>query len=199
MAKKCKRCEQLKPHSEFSVSKSNKGGYATICKACVVLRNQEYWRTPAGRMSQIYAVQVMNSKQRKHPPPAYTRAELTAWAFTQNLEGLVDAWHAAGYMKELIPSVDRKDPNKPYSLGNIRLVTWTENNEKAYEDRKQCRHITTQNRRVEQLALDGTHIAYHDSIAHAARKTGITRTNINGMCKGKPNVKSVGGFVWRYA
>lgn len=150
-------------------------------------------------MSQIYAAQVSVSKQRKHPPPAYTRAELTAWAFTQNLEALVDTWRCAGYAKELIPSVDRKDPNQSYSLSNIRLVTWEENNEKAYEDRRACIHITKQNRRVEQLALDGTHITFHESIAHASRKTGITRTNINGMCKGKPFVKSVGGFLWRYA
>lgn len=199
MAKRCKRCEQLKDLSEFSVSRTNKGGYSTLCKACVVLRNMEYWRTAPGRMSQIYAIQTMCSKQRKHPKPEYTRKELTEWAFAHGLDALWSAWRNSGYTKDLIPSIDRLDPTKPYSLSNIRLVTWAENNEKAYEDRKECRHVTKQNRRIEQLTLDGTHIAFFDSIASAARKTGNIRTNINGMCKGKPNVKSVGGFLWRYA
>ena len=150
----------------------------------MVLRNQEYWRTPVGRISKIYATQVMSSKQRKHPPPNYSRTELTEWAFRNGLDALFTTWQGSGYLKELTPSVDRRDPNQSYSLDNIRLVTWTENNEKAYEDRKSCTHITKQNRRIEQLALDGTHVAYHDSIASAARKTGILRTNINGMCKG---------------
>lgn len=199
MAKRCKRCDIIKPLTDFSVSRTNKGGYNTLCKACVVLRNTEYWRTPIGRMSQIYAVQTMNSKQRKHPAPQYTRAELTAWAFKHGLDRLVGTWRDSGYEKDLIPSVDRVDSTQPYSLTNIRLVTWAENNEKAYEDRKECRHITKQNRRVEQLTLTGEHVAFYDSIASAARKTNNIRSNINGMCKGKANVKSVGGFLWRYA
>lgn len=198
MSKRCKRCETLKPLEDFSVSRSNKGGYATICKACVVLRNQEYWRTPVGRMSQIYATQVMNSKARKHDRPAYTRAELTAWAFKNGLDALHLAWMDSGYEKDLIPSVDRLEPTQPYSLTNIRLVTWKENNDKAYEDRKTGRHITKQNRRVEQLTLDGEHVAYYPSIAAAARATGIQRTNINAMCMGKPRT-AVGGYLWRHA
>lgn len=198
MAKKCKRCEQIKSKDDFSKSQGSKDGYSSLCKACVLLRNIEYWRTAKGRVSQIYAVQVSSSKQRGHPPPVYTRQELTDWAFKNGLDVLHAAWRDSGYEKQLIPSIDRQNPNQGYCLNNIRLVTWAENNEKAYEDRKSCRHITKQNRRVEQLTLTGEHVAFFDSIAHASRVTGITRTNINGMCCNKPFVKSVGGFKWRH-
>ena len=199
MGKHCNRCDALKSHSMFSVQRSNKGGYSHVCKACVVLRNVEYWRTPPGRISQIFAVQAVCSRQRNHPPPAYSRKELTEWAIGQGLFALADAWRNSKYEKDLSPSVDRLDANLGYAFGNIRLVTWAENNEKAYEDRKACSHVTRQNRRVEQLTVDGAHVAYFESIASAARATGITRSNINGMCMGKPHVKSVGGFLWRHA
>jgi len=150
-------------------------------------------------MSYIYAGQQVTSRARGHAAPNYSREELTAWAFSQGLLHLHTAWSAAGYPKDLAPSVDRLDDLKGYSLDNIQLVCWKDNNEKMYQDRKAGKRITRQNRLVEQLTLEGRHVAFYPSIAFAARATGITRTNINGMCAGKPNVKSVGGFVWRYA
>lgn len=198
MAKRCNRCTLLKSLEHFSVSRSNKGGYSCICKACVVLRNQEYWRTAVGRVSQIYAVQVMSSKQRKHPKPEYTRAELSAWAFENGINSLWYDWRESGYLKDLSPSIDRLDATKGYSLDNIRLVTWKDNNDKAYEDRKACRHITKQNRKVRQLTMDGNFVAEYGSISNAARETGITRININDVCRGKLHCKSAGGFRWEY-
>jgi hypothetical protein len=124
---------------------------------------------------------------------------LTNWAIGQGLFALADAWRASGYEKDLSPSIDRIDPNQGYFFGNIRLVTWAENNEKAYEDRKSCAHVTRQNKKVRQLALDGSLIQVFDSIAAAARATGIQRTNINAMCAGRPQYKSVGGFLWEHA
>jgi len=121
-----------------------------------------------------------------------------AWALKNGLEKLMEDWIASGYEKNLIPSIDRQDPNHGYSLANIRLTTWQNNNDKAYEDRKSCKHVTKQNRQVEQLSLNSKHIAYFDSVALAARSTGAVRTNINSMCAGKPELKSVGGFIWRY-
>lgn len=120
------------------------------------------------------------------------------WALKNGLEKLMEDWIASGYEKNLIPSIDRQDPNHGYSLANIRLTTWQDNNDKAYEDRKSCKHVTKQNRQVEQLSINSEHIAYFDSVALAARSTGAVRTNINSMCAGKPGLKSVGGFIWRY-
>lgn len=192
MNRKCNKCNSIKFTSDFS-------GNRNTCKPCVCISNRDYWRTPKGRISQIYTTQVSSSKQRKHPLPAYSKPELLTWAYANNLMGLIEQWKLSNYDKNLIPSVDRLNPNLPYTLDNIRLVTWQTNNEKAYQDRKTCKHITSQNRKIEQLSPAGEHIAYFDSIAMASRATGITRTNINGMCKNKPYVKSVGGYIWKYA
>lgn len=199
MAKKCNRCEQVKSLDFFSKQRSNKGGYAHICKACVVERNMEYWRTPSGRVSQIFAVQTMCSKQRRHPKPDYSRADLTEWAYANGLDTLWQAWRDSGYSKNLSPSVDRKNPNLPYMLSNIRLVTWQENNDKAYEDRKQCIHVTKQARSVKQMDMQGNVIAEFASIANAARTLGITRVNINDVCRGKKHCLTAGGYLWAYS
>ena len=199
MLKKCKQCELIKPIADFSKAGGNKDGRNNSCKPCVVRRNTLYWRTPVGRISYIFNVQKTNSKVREHAAPEYTRAELTEWAFNQGLIELVTAWADSGYSKDLAPSVDRLDDSKGYSFSNIRLVTWQENNEKMYADRKVCNRITRQNRKVQQLDEVGNVLATFDSIAFAARSTGITRININDVCRGKKHCLTAGGFYWRYA
>lgn len=170
-----------------------------MCKPCTVLRNTEYWRTPNGRISQIFAIQTVCSRQRKQEAPAYSRKELTTWAYQHGLDALWTSWRDSGYLKELTPSVDRLDPNYGYTLQNIRLVTWTENNEKAYEDRKSCKHITKQNRLVNQLDLAGNVIKTFGSISAASRETGVARVPINYVCLGKKSCYTAGGFKWAYA
>jgi len=199
MGKVCKVCAVLKDLCDFSKGPSNKDGYVTTCKSCISKRNKEYWRTPLGRLSQIYTAQVQVSKARKHPQPAYSKNELEDWAYLNGYSQLHAAWVLSNYQKDLCPSVDRLDPTIGYSLTNIRIVTWKDNNDKAYSDRKHCLHITKQNRKVRQCSLDGKEIAVFGSIANAARSTGITRININDVCRGKSHCKTAGGYVWQYA
>lgn len=66
-----------------------------------------------------------------------TREQFFVWIITQpKLNTLFEAWKESGFDKNLRPSVDRLDDYKPYSLSNIRLTTWEENNRKGNEDRK---------------------------------------------------------------
>ena len=198
--KTCRLCKQLKLLTEFSKAAGNKDGYNNTCKQCVVVRNRDYWRTPYGRISYIRNQQKTSSVARGHAPPSYTQNQLYDWAVGQGLFNLVATWENSGWLQELAPSIDRLDVTKGYSFDNIRLVTWKDNNDAQYMDRKTCKVVTKQNRKVVQKALDGTFIAEHLSIAAAARATGAIRTNINAMCKGtNPNIKSVGGFLWEYA
>lgn len=199
MLKKCKKCEVEKDESNFSKAGSTKDGYSSSCKPCVVLRNQLYWRTLKGRVSQIYANQIMSSKQRKHVAPAYTRDELGKWVYAHGFEVAHSTWKDSGYLKDLVPSIDRLDSTKPYTLQNIRLVTWADNNEKAYTDRKTCVHITAQNKGVNKLTLQGDFISSYGSISAAARENNITRININDVCRGKKSCLTAGGYKWEYS
>lgn len=49
---------------------------------------------------------------------------------------------------------------------------------------------------IAQFSTDGSLLSVYDSIAEAARKTGIGRTNINACCRGK--LKTSGGYKWKY-
>lgn len=199
-SKTCKSCLLHKPHGDFSRAERNRDGYGNLCKPCVVLKNTTYWQTPYGRISYIRNTQKTSSKARGHGIPRYSQNELFDWAVDNNLFALCAAWEASGFDKDLAPSIDRKDVTVGYSFENIRLVTWKENNDAQYADRKSCKVVTRQNRAVRQLSLTGELIATHKSIAAAARATNAVRTNINCMCSGtNPNIKSVGGFLWEYA
>lgn len=199
-SKTCKSCLLHKPYWDFSRAPRNCDGHGNLCKPCVVIKNTRYWQTPYGRISYIRNTQKTSSKARGHDLPTYTQNELYDWAVANNLFALCDSWEAAGFPKHLAPSIDRKDVNIGYSFENIRLVTWQENNDAQYADRKTCKVVTRQNRTVRQLSLSGELIATHKSIAAAARATGAVRTNINCMCSGTNSaIKSVGGFLWEYA
>lgn len=43
----CKRCQLLKPWSEFEKLKRNKSGYRVICKSCRILEAKTNTKTPA--------------------------------------------------------------------------------------------------------------------------------------------------------
>jgi len=198
MKKRCRRCEQHKTLNAFSVASSNADGYTNTCKSCVCERNKAYWRTPYGRVMYIYSTQCTSSKARGHPAPTYTAKELYQWGLNNGLIPLLNKWAATGYLKQATPSVDRIDPHQGYSLTNIRLVTWDENNQKAYKDRKSCRHVTKQNCKIQQLTLEGGVIATFDSIAQASRVTGVTRTNISPAANPNHPRTQAGNFIWRY-
>ena len=199
MQKMCRNCRQTKLLNEFSKATANKDGHSNRCKRCVSAHNKAYWRTPKGRISQIYAAQCVTSRDRGHPPPAYTQQELFEWSNKNGLEELIQQWKKTGYKKDFIPSIDRIDDAHGYSLTNIQLVTWHENNNKMYEHRKSGKRITKQNRTVIQFTLDNTEVAHYPSISAAARATGICRTNINRACStSNPSSKTAGGFYWSY-
>ena len=51
-------------------------------------------------------------------------------------------------------------------------------------------------RRVEQLTLDGQHVAFYNTLTEAVRKTGANKVSICSVCKGR--YKTANGYQWRY-
>lgn len=99
--------------------------------------NKQYRRTLTGLTVRIYTNQVGSSKDRNHPAPAYTKAELTKWLLAQPLyHTLHSQWVSFCYYKWLTPSVDRIDSTKPYTLDNIQLMTWIDNHNKGLLERE---------------------------------------------------------------
>jgi hypothetical protein len=158
-----------------------------------------YYKTRRGRIAHIHKSQKHGAKVRGHVAPSYSADELEIWAQANGFEVLYVAWEASGFSKELAPSTDRLDNSKSYAFSNLRLVTWKENREKSYVDRKANTLITAQNVKVEQLTLSGEIVRIHDSIESAAREVNGSSANILKVCQNKPYHKSVKGFRWRFA
>jgi hypothetical protein len=144
----------------------------------------------------MYSNQRKRAKRRKHPMPTYTADEFEEAILAMPLfHTLHSDWVLSGYNKQLVPSIDRLDDDISYTEDNIQLVTWKENNEKHYADRKNGTNNKL-NKAVLQLTKEGTHIAEHYSVSEASRVTKINRTGILNCISGK--AKSAGNCIWRY-
>ncbi len=98
------------------------------CPACQAAQR----RTKTGLVTQIYKDQRHNSKRRGHSMPEYTRLDLQAWLFEQELFHMLHKdWVESGYDRMLVPSVDRIDDEVHYRFDNIQLMTWQENWDKG--------------------------------------------------------------------
>ena len=117
-------------------SRSNKQNTVDICKArdkFLHTIDTKPIMTINALSARMYKSQKTSSIRRKHVPPAYTLAEYRVWLFNNNYEELYDNWVASGCSKKVIPSCDRLNPMKPYTMDNIRLVTWQDNSQANYD------------------------------------------------------------------
>ena len=197
--KNCTKCNELKLFSEFGENYKRKDGvcYRSWCKSCDNKAGIIYQRTRHGIASRIYSHQRRNSRSRNYAMPNYSLDELRDWIFSQpNFNKLFDDWVESGYSKDKTPSCDRIDDYKSYTFDNIQILTWSENNQKHYDDVKNGINNKI-SKAVIQLTKDGIMINEYYSINHAGRETGIERSHIGRCCRGK--LKTSGGFKWRFA
>ncbi len=190
--KQCTKCNTIKSVSEFYKSKSKKDGLQTQCKSCFKINYKiqrlNYSRTKPGIISQILLSQIQSSKRRNHPAPAYTKDELSHWIYSQPIfERIYDAWVDSGYSRRLKPSVDRIENHIPYTMDNIQLMTWGENNKKG---------TTGQKRPVAQYTLDYKLFDLFSSQKEAAITTGTSNAGISKCCNN--DYFTSNGFRWEY-
>ena len=180
-------------------NKNLKNGGSFVCQKWYKGYQLNYKRTKEGWARITYHTQRKSSKARKHPMPDYTLDEFKNWAFTQPaFDELYRNWVNSDYDITLRPSADRIDDYKPYSLLNLRLVTFKENHlngvrsKKAHEAYKRVNDL--QGLKLYQYSLSGMLIASYKSSYVASRATGIDNSSITKCCRGKQ--KTAGGFKW---
>lgn len=195
-AKQCAQCTLLKELSQFHKDKAIKDGRRSRCKECLLTNIKDYQRTKDGLIAKIYSAQRSNSKTKGNPTPTYSKQELKDWLYSQKkFHLLYDNWKRLNFQKDYIPSVDRKDDYLEYSIQNIQLMTWSENNAKGHKSRVDGTN-NKQNEAVYQYTKEGEFVAEYHSQREASRVAGVSQGNICMCCLG--NRKSAGGFVWRY-
>lgn len=194
--KKCSTCNVLKSISEFYKSGHAKYGVDCECKECSNVRRYKHSKTIFGLVSQIYADQRRNSKDRKHNPPKYTKDELLKWINNhKDFEKLYNEWIKSNYYIKLRPSVDRKNNYKGYSFDNIQLVTWQINQQNASNDIKNG--IDTRGTKaVLQYDKQDNFIKEYYSMKQAGRETRIHNSGISKVCNKQR--KTAGKFIWKF-
>lgn len=152
-------------------------------------RKKGFFKTPKGVITKSIHGQRARSKRKGLHPPKYTNKELQDWAFTQNkFWELYISYVCSGFKTKLVPSFDRIDSSLGYTLDNIQLMTWEDNNKKG-----RLEHA----RRVVQLDSNRRLVKLWES-AYAVEKEGITRNRgqITRCCRGQR--KTYKGFIWMY-
>lgn len=166
------------------------------------MTSNDYQKTKKGLVSKIYAKQRTASKMRNHLMPDYNLIDLRKWVFSQpNFGKLYDNWVKSNYNKWLVPSYDRLKDCNPYTLNNLRLVTWQKNRDKQakYIRKGILKHnglLNGGHKAVLQLDLKGKFIEEYISQSEAKRKTGIHQSNIHKVCNGLR--KTAGKYIWKY-
>ena len=206
--KTCSTCKKELSLDLFDKQTTGKQGRRADCKEC----KKRFTRSKRGIAKSIYATQVASAKRRKYLPPTYSEDDLYQWLKAlPNFHEIFEGWVDSGYLTRFRPSVDRKDDYISYTLDNIELVTWNENNQKGYSSK-----ITGDNNKknlaVDMLDMDGKFLERFYSVSEAARRFNGVPSNIVGAINNRVSTrklpdgttrKSIStqayGHKWRYS
>jgi hypothetical protein len=149
----------------------------------------------------LYHNQIQSSKNRGMDLPDYSLEQLISWLIKQpNLTSLWDDYQNSGHQRMAAPSLDRLNDYLPYTLNNIRLVTFRENHNKFRKDAREGLlnpNSVTSARKIEQYSKDGTYIQTFFSSREAAEEVngGNGSNNIRAVAVGR--AKTAYGFIWK--
>ncbi len=149
-----------------------------------------YWQKPLGKLGCMYLEQRRASIRRNHPEPDYTKTEFIDWAYLNGFEELYTTWMFSEFDRMKSPSADRLDSTLPYTLDNLDMVTWKENNDRSHQEA--YRH----GKLILQMDLEDNVIEVHLSTSEASRTTGIDQVNLSTVARKRKG--TAGGYKWCY-
>jgi len=161
--------------------------------------NLRYRRSKIGLTSRMYSEQVRNSKKRRHTLPTYSKIQLIAWLDTQNFSTLYQKWVTSEYLKKLTPSCDRINDTKGYTLANLQLITFRENEVKQHQELRKtglCFGGSCTPQKVACYTKTGILVREYPSIGNAAKTVNRSRVAIIQACKGRS--KTSANYIWKY-
>lgn len=139
--KKCVKCATYKPLTEYStVKKEYKGKtYETArseCKLCRAIRVKSFRGSIKGKALQMWDGINRRAEDKEGTRPSYksvrnllTKEEFLTWAVTE-----LNKWSKKYNLSAA--SVDRINPEKHYEIGNLQILSLSDNVKKSWKDRK---------------------------------------------------------------
>lgn len=194
MTKECIYCNTVKSKLRFRKSQRTFNGYLDYCKDCSkearMSNNSMANRGRIGVVSSMYSNQRRNSYKRNHPLPEYSQEELYSYVVNHpRFNRIYRDWINSDYDTNLKPSIDRKDDDIHYTMENIELKTWGENNAKGHSDT--MKGINNKRSYPILQYKENELIGEYYSIAEAKRQTGI-----NGIASSATTGHTAGGYSW---
>lgn len=143
----CSECKVYKDVSNFMPRPKSKRGYEHNCRECYNKKQRErrrkskgkntkkYERTFNGKLMRTYRNMESRVKgillKKSHiykGLPIVSRDEFYDWSKNnKDYREIFDSWVESGYILRKSPSIDRKDPEKGYTLDNMRWVAFSYN------------------------------------------------------------------------
>lgn len=139
--KKCVKCAKFKPLTEYStVKKEYKGKtYETPrseCKLCRAIRVKSFRGGIKGKALQMWDGINRRAEDKEGTRPSYrqvrnllTKEDFLKWAIPE-----LNKWSEKHNLSSA--SVDRINPEKHYELGNLQILSHSENVKKSWKDRQ---------------------------------------------------------------
>ena len=155
---KCSSCLSDKEDKDFPYRNGKRWG--RVCKGCKNIKQKIYRETCNNIHSRTYEKTdkgylvrtYRNMKSRtsgilKNKAHLYEGLELLdketfyTWSLNNtDFQRLLEEYRLSGFDFRLAPSIDRKDPNKGYTLENIRWITHSENSSNVRRNKTKSEH-----------------------------------------------------------
>ena len=136
----CSTCQKNLSLDDFYYNGYKKSGepkYRSQCKKCISELRKKTHHSKQGLIQIMYSKQLYRQHLRFNLKLDYSLEDLRNWAFKQdNFDLLFQNWERSSFKKDEVPSCDRIDATKPYSLDNLQLLTWEQNFEKSHQERQ---------------------------------------------------------------
>jgi hypothetical protein len=101
---------------------------------------------------------------------------------SEEFKKLREAWINSDFDRKLVPSVDRIDNDRGYTIDNIQFLNLSENVKKGHIEAPKCKKV---------LLVKGNEVLYFDSQIEASRYLGVSKETV---CRALKNNGRVQGW-----
>ena len=117
------------PRKQIRQRKEYKHNYYINNKSRINQKRIDRYRTFDGRLNIIYSCMQTRYKDsnKKNINDLCSKQEFILFAENSNYRKLYNSWVESGYVHKLVPSIDRVDNNKGYTIDNIQFLTKSDN------------------------------------------------------------------------